>query len=135
MNSLSAVGEALETHLATVTPNIATAYENTAFVPTPGVPYQQAFLLPATPGNIEIGPGYSEQGIFQTNLFFPKDVGAGVAITQAELIRAAFPFGSSLVNAGITVNIVGTPEIAPARSDGDRYMVPVKIRWRAWVSG
>lgn len=135
MNSLSAVGEALETQLATVTPNLATAYENVAYVPTAGIPYQQAFLLPATPGNIEIGPGYTEQGIFQISLYFPKDAGAGPAITQAELIRAAFPYGASIVNAGITVNIVGTPEVAPARPDGDRFMVPVKIRWRAWVSG
>lgn len=134
MSSLPAVRVALEQRLATVTPALATAFENVPFVPTASA-YQQAFVLPATPGNLEIGPGYTEQGIFQVTLFFPKDVGAGPAVTQAELIRAAFPYGSSLVNAGITVNIVGTPEISPARPDGDRFMVPVKVRWRAWVSG
>jgi hypothetical protein len=134
MSTLSAVGAALETQLEAVTPPIATAYENRSFVPTLGTPYQRPFLLPATPNNIEIGPGYTEQGIYQVNLHFPKNGGAGPAIAQAEKIRAAFPFASSFLNAGVTVNITGTPEIGPARPDDDTFMVPVKIRWQARVA-
>lgn len=135
MSSLPAVRVALETQLATITPAIETAYENMPFLPTVDVPYQQVTLLAAAPNNIEIGPAYVEQGIFQVNLFFPKDAGAAAVTTQAELIRAAFPFRSSLVSGGVTVNIVGTPEIGPARVDGDRFMVPVKVKWQARVSG
>lgn len=133
MSSLPAIRVALETQLGTVTPVIQSAPENTPFVPTTGTPFMQPFLLPATPANIEIGPGYTEQGIFQVNLFYPKDAGAAPAISQAEAIRAAFPFRTSLVNGGVTVNISGTPEIGPARPDGDRFMVPVKIRWLARI--
>jgi hypothetical protein len=135
MSSLPAIRDALEDRLATITPVITIAHENVSFVPTAGAPYMEPFLLPASPDNIEIGPGFADQGIFAVNLFFSKGTGPLAATAHAELIRAAFPFGASFVNSGVTTNIVRTPEIAPARPDGDRFMVPVKIRWRAWVSG
>lgn len=131
MSSLLAVRAALETQLGTITPPISTVYENTPFTPAAGTPYQAAYLLAAKPDNIEIGPGYTEQGIFQVSLFYPSDLGSGPALTRAEQIRAAFPFRSSFVAAGVTVNITSTPEIAPGRNDGDRYFVPVKVRWSA----
>jgi len=134
MNSLPAIRAALEGRLATVTgPDYA--WENTPYVPTTGNPFVQVTLLTAQPNNLEIGPAYLEQGIFQTNGFWPKDRGPAAITAWAEQVRAAFPFGSSFVNGGITTNIVATPEIAPGRPDGDRFMVPVRIRWRAWVSG
>lgn len=132
--SLPAIRAALEGALNGVSGTIATAYENTPFVPATGTPFQQPFLLPAAPANLEIGPGYIEQGIFQVSLYWPKDAGAAAATTQAELIRAAFPFGKTLnISGGGVVNIVGTPEIGPATADGDRFMVPVKIKFQARI--
>ncbi len=133
MSVLPAIRIALEEQLATATPGVQTAFENTPFVPTTGVPFQQPFLLPATPANIEIGPGYVEQGIFQVSLYYPKDGGAAAAIALAEQIRAAFPFRATLTSGGVTVHIINTTEIGPARPDGDRFMVPVKIRWQARI--
>jgi hypothetical protein len=133
--SLLLIRAALETALAAVSPAVATAYENAPFtVPAPNVPYQQATLLPAEPDNPEIGPAYFERGLFQVNLFYPKDGGAAAAAARAALIRAAFPFGSSLVNGGVTVNITATPEIGPARAEDDRFFVPVRIRFHAYIA-
>jgi len=137
--SLAAIRSALEGALNTITPAIATAWENMPYTPTTGVPFQQAFLLPAQPDNIEIGPGYVEQGILAVNLFYPKGVqgssylGAAPATARAALIRAKFPFGASFSSGGVTVNIIATPEIGPARPEDDRYMVPVRTRWRAHI--
>jgi hypothetical protein len=133
MSSLPAIRAALETQLATVSPAISTAYENAEFTPVTGTPYQQVTLLPATPANVEMGPGYTEQGIFQANLFYPNGSGPADAIARAELIRAAFPYAASFVSGGVTVNIIATPEIGPARPEDDRFMVPVKIRFQARI--
>jgi hypothetical protein len=100
-------------------------------VPTTGNPFVQVTLLPAQPANIEIGPGFTEQGLFQANGFWPKDSGAAAITAWAEQVRAAFQFRSSFVSGAVTVIITGTPEIGPARPDADRLMVPVKIRWQA----
>jgi hypothetical protein len=135
MSVLPAIRIALEEQLAAATSGIQTASENTPFVPTTGTPFQQLFLLPATPANLEIGPAYVEQGIFQINGFWPKDRGPAAATAWAEQVRAAFPFGATLTSGGVTVHIINTTEIGPARPDGDRFMVPVKIRWDARIGG
>lgn len=131
--SLASIRAALETQLAAITPALATAFENVSFNATVGTPYQRVTLLPAQPVNVEIGPGYTEQGLFAVDLFYPKETGPAAAVARAALIRAAFPFASSLTAGGFTVHIIGTPEIGPARPDEDRFMVPVRIRWQARI--
>lgn len=132
MSALPAIRVALETKLLTVTgPDYA--LENTPYVPVFGTPYVQVTLLPAQPANLEMGPGYFEQGIFQANGFYPKDAGAAAVTAWAEQVRAAFPYGATLTSGGVTVHIINTTEIGPARPDGDRFMVPVKVRWNARI--
>jgi hypothetical protein len=134
VTALPSIRAALETQLATVTgPDYA--WENTPYVPTTGTPYVQVTLLPATPLNPEIGPAYTEQGLFQASGFYPKDAGPAAITAWAEQVRAAFPFRASLASGGITVNIIATPEIGPARPDDDRFMVPVRVRWSARIGG
>lgn len=129
--SLLAIRAALEVALAGLALPTDLSWENVRFKPVVGEPYAQVFLLPAQPDNIEIGPGFIQQGILQLNLFYPKDAGAGDAIGCAELIRDAFPFGASFSASGVTVNVIATPEIAPALAEADRFMVPVRVRWSA----
>lgn len=132
--SLAAIRIALETALSTISPALATAYENAPYTPVVGTAYQAVFLLPAQPDNPEIGPGYTERGIFQVSLFYPKDAGPAPALARAALIRAKFPFAASFVSGTTTVNITATPEVAPARIEDDRYLVPVRIRWSARIA-
>lgn len=131
--SLAAIRTALEAALATVSPAIPLAWENAPFSPVADTPYAAVHLLTAEPANIEIGPGYTERGILQVNLWYPKDKGPKDALAYAALLRAKFPFGASFSSGGVTVNIIATPEVAPARIEDDRYMVPVKIRWHARI--
>lgn len=133
--SLASIRAALETALNGISPAIATAWENTSYTPVAGTPYQQVFLLTAEPANIEIGPGYIDRGIFQVSLFYPKDKGSQDAIARAELIRSTFPFGASFTSGTVTVNIIATPEIGPARPEDDRFMVPVRTRFSAHIGG
>lgn len=133
--SLIQVRTALQTQLATISPALATAYENEPYTPVAGTPYQQVTILRAQPDNLEIGPIYTDRGILQVNLFYPLNAGAGAAEARAELIRTAFAYGSSFVSGGVTVTIIATPEVAPARAEDDRFLVPVRIRFSAFIGG
>ena len=133
MSTVSAVRAALETALAGMTPTLATAFENLAYVPVAGTPYQIVNLLCAQPGNLEIGSGFYEQGIFQVTLCYPKDAGPKAAQDRAELLRTTFVRAAAFVAGGVTTTITATPEVTPARIEDDRYCVPVKVRFQAHV--
>lgn len=122
---------ALETRLAAITSPLATQWENAAFVPTAGTPYQQVTLLLADPSNPEMGRFYQEQGYLQINLRYPINTGPGVAMARAQALRDWFYRGLQVAANGINVTVNRTPTISPAAVDGDRYVVPVKVRFFA----
>lgn len=132
------IRRALEVALAAMTPTLATAYENASFTPpAPSVAYQQAWLLLAPPANLEIGRAglHRQDGFLQVDLRYPLSAGSAPAITRAELIRSTFFRGASFTASGVTVNISGTPEIMPSRTEADRFVVPVRIPFYAHIGG
>jgi hypothetical protein len=74
---------------------------------------------------------YREQGIFQITLLYPLQAGTATAAARAQLIRTTFKRGLSMTSGTIKVKVMATPEISSGRVDGDRFSVPVKIRWQA----
>lgn len=133
--SLRKVRAALEKRLGTLSPAIATAYENLGFAPTSGTPYQKTFLMRGAPDNTIMGDKvFEEVGIFQVSLMYPQNVGAGDAEARAELIRTHFKRGQTLNEDGIRVHITRTPTIPQGRPDGDRWHIPVTIRWHAYIA-
>lgn len=131
MSGIPAVRQALETALNNMTPSLATAWENVDFSPINGTPYQRAFLLAAEPDNPEIGGLVIEQGILQVSLCYPLGAGPQPAEARFELIRTTFYRGASFTASGVTTIVEKTPEISPAMIEPDRYVRPVRIRWRA----
>jgi hypothetical protein len=131
--SLDAVKAALEGQLNTMTPALATAWENSDFAPTVGTPFQAVNLLPAEPDNPVYGSNYQERGLLQVTLNYPVGKGAKDAIARAKLIRESFQRGLSLVKSGITTTIERTPEIGPGSSEGPWYQLPVRVRFYANV--
>lgn len=125
---------ALESKLNGITPAISTAWENVAFTPVTGTAYQACYTLRAEPDNATIGDGYyRERGIFQVNLFYPVGAGPATAEARAALVRAAFSRGTTLTSGTVSVQITATPEIGAGRADGDRWMIPIKVRWSAGI--
>ncbi len=123
---------ALETQLASITPAIDTVFEDMPYVPQAGKPYQRVHLLPVDPANPCIGGGFHRlQGIFQVMLCYPAGLGAGVSASRAEQIQAAFQVGGSVSAGGVVVTIASTPHIAAGVPDGDRFCVPVRVRYFA----
>lgn len=132
--SVAKVRAALEIGLHTMTPALATAWENQDFQPTAGTPYQTAHLLPAMPDNATMGDEhYRERGILQVSLHYPVNGGAAAAMARAELVRATFFRGASFTNGGVTSRISATPEIGRGVVVKDRWVLPVSIRYFADV--
>ncbi len=132
--SAVATSAALEKALKALSPSIATALENERFpadggTPPHDQPYQRVHVLFGQPDDNEIGARFTERGILNVLLLYPADAGWGAARARAELIRAAFPIGRTIPGDGIVVSIERTPEIAPGQPDGDRYAVPVRVRF------
>lgn len=127
---------ALETALAAMTPALDTAWENVAYTPpASSTPYQSAFILFAEPDDPEAGNSlHVERGIFQINLKYPLQAGDGAARARAELIQSTFYRGRSFTYSGVTVSVERTPEAGQGTVDGDRWFVPVKIRFLSQIT-
>jgi hypothetical protein len=132
--TIAKIRAALETRLGTVTPAIPVAYENTAYSPVAGVMYQRANLLPNTPDDGQIGSSvYMEKGIFQVTVCAPMNNGPAAAEARAQLVKDAFKRGTSVVNGGVTVIIMNAPSVSSAMIDGDRFCIPVSMRYQAQI--
>lgn len=129
MSGVVNIRAALETALNGMSPALSTAWENAAFVPVAGTPYQKVHILFAQPDNQEFGSRHRELGFLQVTLMYPLQVGTSLINARAELIRSTFYRGAAFVNGGVTVTVSDTPEVSPGDVDGDRYAVPVKIRF------
>lgn len=132
--SIVSVRAALETKLNNMTPSLATAWENAPYTPVTGTAYQRVWLLTAEPSNPTMGDDYyREQGILQITLYYPLQTGSSAAAARADLIRTTFKRGTSMTSGANTVIIDRTPEISSGRVEGDRWALPVKIRWFAGI--
>jgi len=130
------ISNVIETHLSTMTGSIGTAFENVKFSPVPGVPYQAIDLLFATPENPTFGDQFHRvRGIANIQLRYPINSGRADALAYGELIKARFFRGLTLSDSGINVIIESTPELAKAGSDGDRYLINIRIRFFVNLEG
>lgn len=126
--SYALIRKALEVRLAALAPALATAWENAAFTPTTGVPYQRVNLL----ANTSTAPAIDQQtiverGIFQVTLCYPAGAGPASATARAELLRGHFPAGLVLTAGGVKVRISAPPSIKGALTGDGLYAVPVSI--------
>jgi hypothetical protein len=128
----TAIRNALENALAAIQPPLDTVHGNEEYAPVAGRPYQEAYVMFATPANPTMGDGfYQEPGVLQVNLKYPTGVGSAEATERAELIRQAFKRGSSFGADGVTVLIDKTPEASGGIVDGDRWKVVVRAPFHA----
>ncbi len=129
------IRQALESALFALSPSLPTSFENAPFEkPNVTDPYQDCAILLARPDNLVFGAEHQEIGYMQVDLHYPLQAGTAAVMTRAELIRSNFSRGSSFTNGGIAVIIHKTPEILPGAVDGERFTVPVKVRFFANIN-
>ena len=117
-----------------MSPALSTQYENVAFTPVAGTPYQKAFLLPAQPENPTMGDAYyREVGVFQVTLCYPINSNAVAVQTRAEAIATHYKRATSMTESGQTVLVLRTPTISPAFITDDRYNVAVSIFYQSEI--
>jgi len=123
----------LEKHLLLVVPVAHTVFENKAYTPETGVIYQRVHHLFNDPVDHAITADVVERrGVLWVNVFAPLDKGRVPAQTVASSIAAQFKPVQQLSQAGVTVEITKTAKVGSGERDGDRWMVPVSVEWRAF---
>lgn len=106
-----------------------TAYPNAAFTkPAPTVAWASVFNIPATTAALSLSDSDEMPGVFQIDLNYPLNKGAGAAQAMAQQIRAHFKRGIR-VN-GVVIGAVSYVPLGPA--DG-WYRGVVSVEYRGFV--
>jgi hypothetical protein len=130
--SMTNIRNALESALDAMQPTLTTAHEGELFDPIIGTPFQQPYLMAATPRNPTMGDGYyQEAGVFQINLYYPAGEGTASITDRAEAIRTLFHRGATFSLGGTTVQIDRTPSISMGEPDEGFVVAVVRTAWHA----
>lgn len=132
--SVAKIRAALETALAAMSPPLATAWENAAYAPTAGTPYQRVSMTFAEPVNTEYGRSFQQGGMFVVSLCWPQGAGVADIAGRVELLRAVFYRGAAFAADGLTTTVARTPLILAATLEGDRYVTPVQVPFLATIT-
>ena len=107
-----------------------TAYPNATFTkPAPSAAWASVFVIPATTAPLSIRDSDEMAGVFQIDLNYPINSGAGGAQAKADAIRAHFKRGTVLT--GVEVGTVSVANLGPV--DG-WYRLAVSINYRSFVA-
>ena len=127
--SITSIQTALDTQLAAVSGLPVIQLENTRYEPKTGVAWSRPTLLPAETERLSSAKDLL-QGLYQVDLFYPADKGAATASAMADLVKAAFPRGSTLTSGSTTVHITKSWR-EPAQSLNQFYQVILLVRWES----
>ena len=106
-----------------------TAYPNATFTkPTASVAWASVFVIPATTAPLSIRDSDEMAGVFQIDLNYPINSGAGGAQAKADAIRAHFKRGTVL--SGVELGTVSVANLGPV--DG-WFRVAVSINYRSFA--
>lgn len=107
-----------------------TACPNAAFTkPGPAVAWAALFNLPTTTSALTLSDSDEMPGLFQIDLNYPLNTGAGAAQAKADAIRAHFKRGLRIQNVQL-----GTVSALPVGPVDGWYRVAVSIAYRAFVA-
>lgn len=124
--------KAIEKKLNTLSGVIATAREGMSFTPTVGTPYQRINILKAAPEDMTQGRKMTRSfGIAQITLFYPAPVATGTTLpdAMAESIKTLFKPVQTLTEGSTKVFITDSATITTGYADGDRWVVPVSVKF------
>lgn len=134
MSILLDINSALENRLSTLSSVPPIAWPNVSYEPDPTTLYLRPNNLPIDP--VRIGMGDADPvvrgGIFQVDVFAPRNGGQGDALVQADAIRDHFATGLELLTATDSHKLrIGTVTIEVGVSVGSHFAIPVLINYSA----
>lgn len=128
--SHQAIRGLLQGRLATLGWANQTAWEQKAFSPTVGTPYQEVTTAFAEPDAITLAGSSHLQGVFQIRLLYPQDKGTADSDIRAKTIADAFPRNLTLPSGGpVQVKLSRAAHITSGGKQGDRDVTLVRIRF------
>jgi hypothetical protein len=129
------VWAALAARLQTLTfsPALPIAWPNTTFSPPAGRKWLRVNEIPASTTPYALSGGTSEHiGLMQVDVFRPLNEGHVPAKETAGRIAAHFPVALRLFSDGVKV-VITRSELGPVLKQDTEIMLPVTIRWRAFI--
>jgi Bacteriophage related domain of unknown function len=119
------------------------ATNNTLLIAKPGLPfspssataYLRAYIMPSMTESMDITGLINEyRGIFQVNVFYPEGAGIMVPFESAAALCEHFTTGTLVTHQATTFSILSPPHIGPAIEEPGWIMLPVSIRYRAFLT-
>lgn len=127
------IPNALNTLLATL--SLPTAWENTSFDPPDTGAHLRPTYMPGETSQMGALPAIAEHvGLYQVDVFGPRDSGDGFVRGVANSILALFPMGLGINANGTTVRITRSYR-GPASEEEQTglFHIPVRIHWRTEI--
>tara|TARA_R110000782_G_scaffold7787_1_gene25843 strand:+ start:30 stop:428 length:399 start_codon:yes stop_codon:yes gene_type:complete len=107
-----------------------TSFENATFVkPASSIAWARVISLPSLTLALSLSESDEMSGVYQIDVNYPLNSGAGAALTKADTIRAWFKRGTSI--GGVEIGAVTINQGAPI--DG-WYRVSISVFYRAFVA-
>ena len=130
--SLNKIYTAFATKINTITPQIATVWENKKYDPVVGVDYQEVYILPSSNNVPYINEtSYEMEGLVQITLCYGYDEGRSKAMDRANLYMGLFPVGTVLTIDSLKIRIKGVPQITNLGVDNGRYKIALRVGFLA----
>ena len=118
---------ALIKHLNTLSPALPTAYESASFTAPTGL-YQRVQFRVSPPDDPVLGTGYYRERVeLQIFIYGESNKGTGEVLQRAELLRQHFKKSTTLIESGLYIHVLETPQIAGTQVVGSRVVCPVLI--------
>jgi len=123
---------ALDTCLNGAGTGLDIAWENTDYTPTLGTAYLRPTLLMAKSSLMDLDDLQLNQGIYQVDIFYPLDKGAGELLTTLDTIYSAFKTDTTLVSGTTTVYIKEISRTREAIRDEAYYSARLEISFKCY---
>jgi len=125
---------ALDTKLNTISPAVATAWENKTYKPVKGTLYIRPTNLPGDTVQAGLGDTGEDNtiGVYQVDVFAPGGKGKKAAVDQADTIANLFKRGTDMVYNSRTVRVQSVSR-GSARNDDGWYHLPVVINYYSFT--
>jgi hypothetical protein len=128
---------ALTDHLDIFASNnsITVAKPGIPFAPSSATPYLRAYIMPSMTEAMDVAGLINEyRGVFQVNVFHPEGSGIITPYETAALLTDHFASGTQVSHQATTFSILSPPHIGPAIEEPGWVMLPVSIRYRAFLT-
>lgn len=132
--SITLAQRALEKALEGVSGIPVLAWENTGYEPVIGTPWARPLFKPFYHRSAGIGVGAPQkiEGLYLIDLFYPTGNGPAAAGAMAQTLINTFSPGTTLTESGTNVHVEYTERKA-GEPDGQWFMIPVTMKWYAYV--